>query len=194
MFCEHCGTKLEENAQFCQNCGNKTAGVSTAPQKAKASEKTTHTTAPISVAEFYSEDWRRKKVFAIASLPYYDVMVDKKYLYLIQMPKYGGQTLGLILGLILLNILGAIIGSSMGSSSDTKKRKWYRSAWIKDGQLISNDYTHDIFLKVPVENLKGNLVLGKNKFTLTNGDQKIVFQKGQKEFERFHQTIKNYVL
>jgi hypothetical protein len=121
MFCEHCGTKLEDGAQFCQNCGNKIADTSTAPQKGKAPEKTTHATASISAAEFYSEDWRRKKVFAIASLPYYDVMVDKKNLYLIQMPKYGGQTLGLILGLILLNILGAIIGSSMGSSSDTKK-------------------------------------------------------------------------
>ena len=110
------------------------------------------------------------------------------------MPKYGGQTLGLILGLILLNIIGAAIGSSMGSSSDSKKRKWYRAAWIKDGQLISNDYTHDIFLKVPLESLKGNLVLGKNKFTLTDKDQKIVFQKGQKEFERFRQSIEKYVL
>lgn len=197
MYCEHCGTKIEDGAQFCQNCGNKTVGVSTAPQKATAPQKTVHSntsTAPVSTVVFYGEDWRRKKVFAIASLPYFDVMVDKDSLYLIQMPKYGGQTLGLILGLILLNIIGAIIGSSMGSSSDSKKRKWYRAAWIKDGQLISNDYTHDIFLKVSLGSLKGNLVLGKNKFTLTNGDQKVVFQKGQKDFELFRQSIEKYVL
>ena len=197
MFCENCGTKIEGGTQFCQNCGHKTAGIPTAPQKASSPQEIVHstiTTAPVGTVEFYGEDWRRKKVFAIASLPYFDVMVDKNSLYLIQMPKYGGQTLGLILGLILLNIIGAFIGSSMGSSSDSKKRKWHRAAWIKDGQFISNDYTHDIFLKVPLGNLKGNLVLGKNKFTLANGDQNIVFQKGQKDFELFRQSIEKYVL
>ena len=70
MFCEHCGTKIEDGAEFCQNCGHKTAGVSTAPRKATAPQKTVHptpTTAPVSAVEFYGEDWRRKKVFAIAS-------------------------------------------------------------------------------------------------------------------------------
>lgn len=197
MFCEHCGTKIEEGTLFCQNCGKTTAGILSVSKKVATPQKTVHTSTSsmsVSTIDYYGEDWRRKKVFAIASLPYYDVMVDKDFLYIIQMPKYGGQTLGLILGLILLNLIGAVIGSSMGSSSDSKKRKWYRTAWIKDGQLISNDYTHDIFLKVPLASLKGNLVLGKNKFTLTNGDQKIVFQKSQKEIERLQQLIEKYVL
>jgi DNA-directed RNA polymerase subunit RPC12/RpoP len=29
MFCEHCGTKKEQDAQFCQNCGKTTSGEST---------------------------------------------------------------------------------------------------------------------------------------------------------------------
>lgn len=30
MFCEHCGNKIEENAQFCQSCGKKTSGTAQA--------------------------------------------------------------------------------------------------------------------------------------------------------------------
>lgn len=186
MFCDNCGTKLEKDTQFCQNCGRKIGNGSVAP---KISQVT-----PAGMAEFYSEDWQRKKVFAIASLPYFDLMVDKKNLYIIQMPKYGGQTLGLILGLILLNLIGAVIGSSMGSSSDAKKRKWYRSAWVKDGQITSADFNNDIFLKVPLENLKQAITLGKNKFTLAYGDKSIILKKGQKEFERFTKSIETYVL
>ena len=26
MFCEHCGTKIDEGVQFCQNCGQSTSG------------------------------------------------------------------------------------------------------------------------------------------------------------------------
>jgi len=186
MFCENCGTKLEKDTQFCQSCGRKVGDVSITPKISQ--------TAPVDIAEFYSEDWQRKKVFAIASLPYFDVMIDKKNLYIIQMPKYGGQTLGLILGLILLNLIGAVIGSSIGSSSDSKKRKWYRSAWVKDGQITSSEFSNDIFLKVPLENLKQSIVLGKNKFTLTYDEESIILKKGQKEFDRLYQSIKKYVL
>lgn len=189
MFCENCGTKLEKGIRFCQNCGREISDVSTTPKK------TLHKTAPIVVAKFYREDWRRKKVFAIASLPYFDVMIDKNYLYIIQMPKHSGATLGLILGLIILNLIGAFIGSSIGGLSDRKKRKWYRSAWVNDDyQIVSDDYTHDIFIKVPLENLKNNLVLAKSKFTLTFGEKKIVLQKGKNDFRLFKQSIEKYVL
>jgi hypothetical protein len=145
--------------------------------------------------DFYGENWQRKKAFAFATLPYFDVMIDKKYLYVIQMPKYSGATLGFILGLFVLNIIGAFIGYSIGASSDNKKRRWHRSAWISvDHQLISNEYTSDVFLKVPLEDLRGNLVLGKNKFTLTSGGKTVVFQKGQKDFELFRHSIEKYVL
>src|SRR3989344_1642227 len=30
MFCEHCGNKIEGNAQFCQSCGKKTSGITRA--------------------------------------------------------------------------------------------------------------------------------------------------------------------
>ncbi len=30
MFCEHCGNKIDENAQFCQSCGKKTLGTAKA--------------------------------------------------------------------------------------------------------------------------------------------------------------------
>lgn len=187
MFCENCGTKLEKDVQFCQNCGRKIGEVSTVLK--------TPQSAPVGAAEFYGEDWRRKKIFAIASIPYFDVMVDKNSLYIIQMPKYSGATWGFILGLILLSIIGAFIGSSIGGSNDRKKRKWYRAAWINENhQLISNDYSHDIFLKIPLESLRGNLVFGKNKFTLTSGEKTIVLQKSQKEFELFKQSIEKYVL
>lgn len=186
MYCENCGTKLEKDTQFCQNCGRNVGGASTTPKMSQV--------APVGVAEFYSEDWQKKKVFAIASLPYFDVMIDGGNLYIIQMPKYDGQTLGLILGLILLNLIGAVIGSSMGSSSDSKKRKWYRSAWVKEGQITSNGFSNDVFLKIPLENLKQSIVLGKNRFTLIYGEKSIILKKDQKEFERFYQSIKKYVL
>ena len=186
MFCENCGKKIEKDAQFCQNCGCKVSNASVAPEITQV--------IPISVAEFYGEDWQREKVFALASLPYFDVMVDKKNLYIIQMPKYGGQTLGLILGLILLNLIGAFIGSSMGSSRDSKKRKWYRSAWIKDGKVISNEFANEVFLRIPLENLKQKIVVGKNRLKLTYGDKSISLKKGQNEIKQFVKVIEAYVL
>jgi Zn finger protein HypA/HybF involved in hydrogenase expression len=32
MFCEHCGTKTKEGAQFCQSCGKSTSGINSHPQ------------------------------------------------------------------------------------------------------------------------------------------------------------------
>jgi len=191
-FCKNCGSKVL-NSDFCQNCGTKTNISSSTPSSFPTARISSEKTLVDEI--FYSEDWRRKKIFAISSFPYFDVMLDKQYLYLIEMPKYSGATLGLILGLIVFNIIGAFIGSSLGSSSDTKKRKYYRSAWINlDYKLISNDFDKDIFIKIPLINLKGNIIFGKNKFTIIQGDKKIVLQKGQKEFSRFNEYIKKYVL
>lgn len=203
MFCEHCGTKIEDGAEFCQNCGRKTSTSSAAPKSSTSTPPTTPEKA-IGGDIFYSEDWRKKGGIAITSLPYYDVMVDGDYLYVIKMPKYNNATLGFILGLVVLNILGAAIGSSMGSSSDKKKRKWYRSAWVNsDRQLTSREYVNDIFLKIPLKNLKDHIIIAKRKFTLTFEGKKIVLARtagsfganaGKKEFERFRQSIEKYVL
>ena len=120
------------------------------------------------------------------------------------MPKYDGATLGFILGLIVLNLLGALIGSSMGSSSDKKKRQWYRSAWLDSNrELTSQGYISDIFLKVPLKNLKNSIIIEKRKFSLTYEGKKIVLARtsgsfganvGKKEFDRFKQSIEKYVL
>ncbi len=200
MFCENCGTKIDQGAEFCQNCGRKVG--TSSPSKNDPKVET-----PVAIQAgdiFYSEDWRRKNGMAIAALPYYDVMVDKEYLYIITMPKYSGATTGFILGLIILNLLGALIGSSMGSSSDMKKRKWYRSAWVNsDRQLTSREYVNDIFLKISLKDLKNHIVIAKKKFTITLEDKKITLARtagsfgmnsGKKEFERFTNTIQPYVL
>ena len=79
-------------------------------------------------------------------------------------------------------------------SADTKKRKRYRSAWIVDGKLTSNHWMNDVFLKVPLRELKGKIEFGKKKFTLTQGEQKLVLQKNQKEIERLRKSIEKYVL
>ena len=148
----------------------------------------------IKTPKYYSDDWKRKKVWAVASLPYFDVMIDENYLYTIKLPQYSGAAWGLFIGLILANIIGMAIGAAIGGSNDTKKRKWYRSAWMVDGKLTSNHYVNDIFLKVPLRELKGKIEFGKNKFTLTQGEQKIVLQKSQKAIEGLRQSIDKYVL
>ncbi len=194
MYCSNCGKKNEEGPRFCQSCGDNIQEDSL-KKSLVVSDDLTASDKKISEALFYGEDWRRKKVFAIASLPCFDVMIDKKYLYIIQMPKYGGTALGLILGLIILNIIGAFIGSAIGSSKDAKKRKWHRAAWVdSEYKIISRYYEHDVFLKVPLENLEGNLIIGKNKFTLSHGEKKITLMKKTKEFELFNKSIEKYVL
>lgn len=41
MFCEHCGTKIEEGAEFCQSCGKKTSTMSDAVSSAKVEQQAT---------------------------------------------------------------------------------------------------------------------------------------------------------
>jgi hypothetical protein len=189
MFCEHCGSKKEEDGQFCHNCGREIGGNLTSDTDNNSTEDL------LNEEIFYSSDWRQKKVFAVASLPYFDVMVDNKSLYIIQMPRYKDSVWGLFIGLVLLNIIGAAIGASMGGSSEAKKRKFYRSAWVNlENKLISRKYKSDIFLVVPVTELKSSIILEKNKFILSYKGKGIVLQKGQKNFDIFKQYIEKYVL
>ncbi len=199
MYCSNCGTKIEEGAQFCHNCGRKPdSTINTTSQQA--------TSIPLvkGVDVFYSEEWLQKKVFAIASLPYFDVMVDKQYLYIIQMPKYGGATLGLIIGLVFFQIIGAFIGAYIGGSSDAKKRSSYRSTWINsERKLISRDYSKDVFMKVPLENLKGNIIFQKSRFAVSYEEKKIVLDRkragsfrgpDRTETDKLFKSIESYVL
>ena len=198
MFCEHCGTKLEEDFQFCQNCGCKASATSI------VSEPDSKTHERILNGDiFYSKEWHQKGVFAISSTSRFDVLVDDQYLYLIKLPKYNNSTVGLFLGLIIGNIIGAYVGSSIGESSDEEKRQWYRSAWLNaDGKLISKDYEHDIFRKILLNNLRGNIVFKKSRVTIISEGKKIVLDRRVRSFrkpdrteaERLNNYIESYVL
>jgi len=136
MYCKKCGNEIKDSANFCRNCGTK---IDVAEYR------------PLIRVNFYSEDWTRRRVFAIASMPYYDVMADENFIYFIKLPKYDSSLVGLIVGLLLFNIIGAFIGASIGSSSDAKKRGLYRAAWIDSGnKIISNDFAKDIQIKIPI--------------------------------------------
>lgn len=198
MFCEHCGIKKEEEAQFCQNCGQKT-GIT--------SEDIILSSNPNIIEEkkevFYSKEWHQKGIFAIASTPRFDVMVDDKYLYLIKLPKYNNSTLGLFLGFIFFSIIGAYIGSSIGESSDEKRRELYRLKWINlNNELISLDYKNNISFKIPLNDLRGNILFKKSDFTLKYNNAKITLGRRVRSFrtpdktesERINKYIEKYVL
>lgn len=180
MFCKKCGNEIKNSASFCVKCGTKIS---------------VFADNDLSQAHFYSEDWTRKKVFAIASLPYFDVMIDDSYVYFIRLPKYTSATVGLIVGLLLFNILGAFVGSMIGSSNDAKKRKKYREAWIDSGQkIISKNFEKDVYFKILISKAKELLTLEKHRITVLYGDKTIVLQKNKKEVERLNNYLKDYVL
>lgn len=191
MFCENCGTKIDQGAEFCQNCGRKVGASSPSKNDPKVDT-------PVAIQAgdiFYSKEWKRKKIFAVASMPYFDVLADKQYLSLIRMPSYSGQTWGLILGLIVLNILGAIIGSVMGGNSDTKKRNWYRSAWVDaNNNIISREYDRDVYIKIPLAQVKTAVVFKPSKFEVEYEGKKLVLQKSKVEVDRLTKFINDHVL
>ena len=163
MFCANCGNKIEEGSKFCHHCGtNIGVGLSNTKKETKTilSEKSN----PDEELLYYSIDWLRTKYFVVSSLPYLDILVTKKYFYLIQFPKTHGGTLGLVLGLLLFNILGAIIGVAIGNSSDRKNRQKCRMTWLEDDKLISTNYNDYSFVKIPRDELKTHLSFAKNKF------------------------------
>ncbi len=190
MFCENCGSEIDQGAEFCQNCGRKVG--------ASSSTKQSKIDTPLDVQArdvFYSKEWRRKKVFAVVSMPYFDVLADKQYLSLIRMPSYKGQTWGLIIGLVILNIIGAIIGAILGGNSDTKKRNWYRSAWVdSNNNITSREYDRDIYIKIPIEQVKTVVVFKPNKFEVEFDGKKLVLQKSEVEVELLTNFINKHVL
>lgn len=190
MFCKNCGKKNEEKERFCGKCGC----------RIDSSTPTEVFVTPIITEEieediFYSEDWQQKKVLVVASFPYFDVMVDKKYLYIIRIPKYYSAPVFTIIGLCVLSLVGAGIGYYLGAQSDEKKRKKYRSSWVDlNHNIISNDYIKDILIKIPLNQIKNEIEFGTNRFKLKLGNENIVLKKGQKEFIKFKETIQKHVL
>jgi|ERR1035437_4409004 hypothetical protein len=199
MFCENCGTKIEDGATFCHNCGRKTDAFLTTPTHTSTKTQQKLENGDI----FYSKEWHQKVVFAISATSRLDILVDDQYLYLIRLPKYNNSTLGLILGLIIGNIIGAYIGQSIGESSDETKRQSYRSTWVNaDGKLISREYERDIFQKIPLSSLGGNVIFKKSRVTLTYDEKRFVLDRRVRSFrrpdsteaDRLHKYIEKYVL
>ncbi len=186
MHCSNCGTKIEDGAQFCQNCGN----VSN-PKKIVQAEPSSSSETEL----HYGQDWIRAKHFAVASLPYHDILVTKDKFYLLQFPKTHAGTWGLLIGLVLFNIIGAAIGAAIGNSSDRKKRQKARATWIVDNKLISSNYKDYIFIEVSKAKLKNHLSFEKGKYVVITDGQKIVkLKKNKKEFSNFNIFIESYVL
>lgn len=191
MFCGKCGTQMIENAKFCGKCGMSNQ----LPINMVKAE--TQSTSSISQVEplFYSEDWTQRKVFVIAAFPYFDIMADRKYLYLIALEKSYWSTLGTIAGLLILSLIGAVIGYYLGSSNDKKKRSLQRSTWLDvNHKLISKAYEGNLFLKVPIQQVESLVVFEKHKLIIEHDGKKIILAKKVEEVERLNKFIKDYVL
>lgn len=186
MFCASCGSRLRKGSKFCPKCGHK-LGQSTGGDISVAVRLSNE-------ALFYNEDWRRSKFFA-TSLPYFDILIDKNYFYLIRLPTYNSATVYTIVGLLVFHLIGAIIGHSWGSSKDTKSRKNYRLKWVDSNyRLISHDYETKIFLKISLNELHNCLILKKNKFVLNYNNTVITFKKNQMASELFGKYLTSNVL
>jgi hypothetical protein len=191
MFCPNCGRSVEIGVKFCENCGTKMTANIAAPRKSAGK-----TNSPVNnVALFYSQEWYRVGFFTAVSRPYFDILVDKDYLSLIALPSYSAGAWGMLLGLIVFNIIGAIIGASMGNSSDRNKRREYRSFWIDaNNNLISRGYERDIFLKIPVSELKNSLIFKNKKLTVYYNGVERSIKKNQSEIDRLNNYLKDHVL
>lgn len=132
---------------------------------------------------FYSRNWNQKNVFTLSySRPHYDVLIDDKYLYLINIPNYNyGISVFLLFG----------FGESyLGDSADKVKREEYRSKWIDlNGNIIYSNFEKDVFLKILVVDLPKFLIYKKNGvmsdgFILNNAGKKMILQNSKKEYVR----------
>ncbi len=186
MYCEQCGTKVENGAEFCQNCGRKIGSSSEVLTQVITQNE------QIGVNAFYSKEWRIRNFLSVGSLPKVDVLIEDDTLYLIKLPNYSGSITGGILGFLVGSILGAAIGASIGESSDRKKREWYRSAWIdKDGKLVSREFTQDIYMQTPLNSLKNNISFGKSKVFLNVNGKKITLVRRPRSFHTPDRTERN---
>lgn len=189
MFCGDCGSKIEKGASFCQSCGQEVIDL-------KATSVNPVNKENIDLGDvFYSKEWHQKNYFILSSLPTIDILVDDNSLYLIKLPRYHGNTIGVIIGFVLLNLIGALVGSSLGSSSDNKKREWYRSAWVdSSGKVTSREFLNNLYKKVPLNELRGKMTFSKKKFILRLVDEKIILGRGEVELDKLKKKISNYVL
>lgn len=191
MFCSKCGEKLEDTAKFCQKCGASKQLVT------RATPEDEEKTSPLISHEevvFYSEDWNHRKSISIAT-PYFDLMVDKEYLYLIKLGQYYWSTLGLIVGLCVLSILGAFIGYYFGNKNDMRKRDLLRALWIDlNHKLISRDYEGYTLLKIPRGQVDSCVTFEKHKVIVVSNGQKFIFAKSKAEANRLKLFLASHTL
>lgn len=182
MYCSNCGNKIEETTQFCQNCGNKIHATTTdADKQAATSDR------KIPEALFYSENWQQTRIFVRSTLPCFDILITKDFLYLISLPAHSFSD-----GLIMFSVLGEIIRGPL----NRKVRNKFRSNWLDSNhKLISQDYEKSTLLKVPIDKLKDTLLFKKSfrqKLAIFTYDgEKITLQGSKSEYERFSKYVES---
>ena len=166
--CTNCKEKIAGDSIFCERCGKKL-------------EKAPLEISPfVNHRVFYSRDWPKSGLY-LASIPNYDILIDKNYLYLVEFPRLHHGTIGTILGFLVLSFLGALIGAHIGISSEKNKRKEFRSRWINsDNQLITEEYKNNSYFKIPIMDIENNLIINKKSIEI-NYDSKKIILKGKKE-------------
>lgn len=131
---------------------------------------------------FYSKNWLQMNKTVIYSRPHYDFLIDDSYFYLIKISDYN-------YGLFTFLFFG-FAESIFGDSVDSKKREEYRSSWVdSDGNIISNNFENNIFLKIPLVDLSKSLFYKENGIIysglfLNYGDHKIRMSNNKKEYKR----------
>lgn len=179
MFCEKCGIKLAKNSAFCPNCGNAVVDVSTVESK------------PLSKDTFYSREWHEKR----ARGNRFDILVDENDFILIKFKKHYYDVWFFFIG-IFLGIIGGVIWAVIGQNKNTTKRHMSRAAWIdKEGNIFSRWYESSIYLRLPLEAIRGAITLEKNTFTIHYNERKITLKKNDRiESARFNAYIQEHVL
>jgi len=179
MYCEKCGDKNELKSIFCSSCGAKFSSIEENKKKYAEGKFT-----------YYSKSWQRTGSLSW-SVNYYDIYLTDKSLYVIKLPSYSSSGWWTLLGLLVLNIIGAFIGYQYGLSKDNEKRKYYRKAWLNDDkEITSQAYVPNIFLEVPVDELKQSILFRKRRIIVSTSGKKLKLKKSKSEIIKF----KKYVL
>lgn len=83
----------------------------------------------------------------------------------------------------------------MGGNSDTKKRNWYRSAWVDaNNNITSREYDRDVYIKIPLLQVKTAVIFKPSKFEVEYEGKKLVLQKSKVEVDRLTKFINDHVL
>jgi len=167
MFCPNCGKNITNDSKFCEYCGKKIGVIPESFTPSKSQEI------------FYSKDWNKTGLH-LASIPYYDILITKEYLYLIELrtSKAGG-----------LAVMG-LVGAAIGQAIEKKEREQFRSTYIdSNGSLTSNAYEGVYYLKIPIVNLKNNIIFEGKKIIVSYEGKTISLGGKKEEVARLHEFV-----